>query len=273
MFAFKYLFKEPYSIVKSSNSRALIKLMARYGDLPRYTQRSISFLHYTFIVPDCMSFLFQFKEIFVEEYYKFNTSQKSPIILDCGANIGTSCAYFASLYPEAKIMAFEADPVIAAVLKANMEVNKIKQVEIIAKAVWVDDKGIEFATEGSDGASIFGHGEKTKIESIRLKDVLLQIPHIDMLKMDIEGAETTVLKDCAEALSNVQHLFIEYHSFPGQDQELNEILSVLSANGFRYYINAAQDRKSPLINHAYKGNDLMDLQLNIFAYKNTGVQK
>jgi FkbM family methyltransferase len=267
MFAFKYLFKEPYTLLRSANGRQLLKLMIRYGNVDRYIQRTVSFLTYRFVVPDCMSFLFQYQEIFVAEFYKFSTKEKAPVILDCGANIGMSCAYFKSLYPEAKIVAFEADPEIAAILATNIRSNNLKNIEIINKAIWIDDRGIEFASEGSDGASIFGTGNKIKIDSMRLNDFLLTFPVIDMLKMDIEGAETAVIKDCAASLSRVNNIFIEYHSFPDQQQELNEILTILSRNNFRYYIDTAQNRKSPLVNHAYKNNTFMDVQLNIFAYK------
>ena len=116
----------------------------------------------TFQVPDCMSFLFQFQEIFVEGFYQFNTSENQPVILDCGANIGTSCAFFKRQYPSAKITAFEADKKISDILKSNLSTNGFADVEIINKAVWVDDAGIEFASEGSDGASIYGEGSKSK---------------------------------------------------------------------------------------------------------------
>jgi len=268
MFALKYLFKGTYSILKTANGRHLLKLMFKYGNISRYSQRNISFLNYKFIVPDCMSFLFQFHEIFVEEFYKFTSEEKDPIILDCGANIGTSCVYFKKLYPTSKIIAFEADLVIADILKSNIEFNKIANVEIINKAVWINDNGVSFASEGSDGSSIFGIGDKVIVPSIRLKDILDQMERVDILKMDIEGAENEVLIDCKNSLNHVKNIFIEYHSFPNQNQKLNEILEVLSQNGFRYYINSIQNRKSPLINHYYKNNDFMDLQLNIFGYKN-----
>jgi uncharacterized protein YfeS len=40
-------------------------------------------------VPDALSFIWQFKEIFVEEYYRFEAKSESPVIYDCGANVGT----------------------------------------------------------------------------------------------------------------------------------------------------------------------------------------
>jgi hypothetical protein len=100
-----------------------------------------------------------------------------------------------------------------------------------------------------------------------LRDVLLRETRIDMLKMDIEGAETAVLTDCRDALAHVQNLFVEFHAYHDHPQTLSEVVQVLESSGFRYYINTSQYRHAPLVNHRYKGNDSMDLQLNIFAYR------
>jgi FkbM family methyltransferase len=267
MFVLKYIFKEPYHAFRTAESRELLNLFRKYGDVKRYEERKIEFQGFTFQVPDCMSFLFQFQEIFVEQFYKFKTLENQPVILDCGANIGSSIVYFKQQYPDSKITAFEAEPTIAEILKSNLKNNNIKDVEVVSKAVWIDGKGIEFASEGSDANSIFGEGQKKKVESIRLKEILENTPKIAMLKMDIEGAETAVLKDCENSLKHVENIFVEYHAFPEESQELGTILDILAKNGFRYFINSAQDRKEPLINHRYKGNDLMDLQLNIFGYR------
>lgn len=170
-----------------------------------------------------------------------------------------------SFFPNAKIKAFEADPMIADVLKSNLAKNGISDVEIINKAVWVDDSGIEFGREGAYGGSIIASGNKIKVDSIRLKEYLEQEQEIDLLKIDIEGAEYEVLKDCANSLSNVKKIFVEYHSWNSSSQKLSEILKVLEINNFRYYIDNISKRKQPFINHAKEQN--MDLQLNIFGVK------
>jgi adenylosuccinate synthase len=90
-------------------------------------------------------------------------------------------------------------------------------------------------------------------------------PEVDLLKIDIEGAEYEVLKDCANSLSNVKNIFVEYHSWNSSTQKLSEILEVLEMNNFRYYIEDLSKRKQPFINHAKEKN--MDLQLNIFGIK------
>ena len=89
---FQQSLKGIYRFLTNSNERVLFKLSLLYGNGKRYEPRRIKFLGLKFLVPDCRSFLWQFKEIFVEEYYGFESSSNYPVILDCGANIGTSCA-------------------------------------------------------------------------------------------------------------------------------------------------------------------------------------
>lgn len=265
---FKIIFKEIYHLFRTREYREFLRLALLYGDVPRYELRHMAFMGYRIQVPDCFSFLWQFKEIFADEAYKFNTASPEPVIYDCGANVGTSILYFKHLFPAARIIAFEADPQIARILTANLQANHIHQVEVISKAVWVDNAGIEISLEGADGASVYGKGQKSQISSVRLKEYLQRETYIDMLKIDIEGAETAVLHDCEEVLGHVQHLFIEYHAYLEGPQELDRILSILRKNGFRYFIRDDQDRKSPFVLRKYKNDTGMDLQLNIFAYRN-----
>jgi len=203
-------------------------------------------------------------EIFLEETYRFNTDKKSPLILDCGANIGLSVIYFKRLYPKAMIIAFEADKDIANALTTNLNEFGYNDIEIIPKAVWKENTILSFKSDGSVGGQIVDYIEGIqKVEAIRLKDYLLH--EIDFLKIDIEGVEYEVLKDCAENLKNVYHIFIEYHSFQKNEQKLDEILLILKKAGFKYYIKEAwNNMPKPYINDR---RSHYDLQLNIFGYR------
>ena len=105
-----------------------------------------------------------------------------------------------------------------------------------------------------------------KVQAIDFLEALNKEDKIDMLKMDIEGAENDVIPHIASALYKIDKIFIEYHSFNNGEQRLDEILSLLKQNKFRYYIRHVNNRKSPFIDTA-KDKE-MDMQLNIFAFKN-----
>ena len=264
---FQELFFGLYKFLTNSEYRKFLYMALVNGNQKRYHPTRVSFHNCTFEISDFQSFLWQFKEIFVEEYYKFETDSDSPLIYDCGANVGTSCLYFSQIYPTVKIKAFEADPKIAKILKGNLERNNIKNIEVHDKAVWINNDGIELGLEGADGSSIFIKNNRVKVQSIRLKDLLESEKIIDFLKLDIEGAELQVIDDCRNSLNNVKNIFIEFHSYKDQPQKLSEIIKILEEADFRYYFIQVDRRNKPFINKFNKYNPKVDLQLNIFAYK------
>jgi FkbM family methyltransferase len=256
-----------HKFLTNPRQRTFLKLALLYGSKKRYQKGKISFEGYDFVVPDYLSFLWQYKEIFVDQFYRFQNDDDTPVIYDCGSNAGTSCAFFKKVYPSSSIKAFEADPVITGILKSNIERNELTDIEVINKAVWINDDGVILNLEGADASSIFTAGNGQNVESLRLKDLLDAESKVDMLKIDIEGAEYEVIIDCKDSLSKVKNIFIEYHSYTNSRQKLSELLQVLEQNNFRYFIKSSSDRSQPLINKHYKSNSSLDLQLNIFGYR------
>ncbi len=264
---FQHWLKGAHKFLTNSNERKFFSLSLRYGNCERYKPAKIDFLQFKFDLPDALSFIWQFKEIFVEEYYRFDTDSNEPVIFDCGANVGTSCAFFKLIYPQSKIVAFEPNPIIADYLRSNIKNNSLQNIEVIEKAVWIHNNGIELGLDEADSSSIHLKKNKTEVGSVRLKELLEREQTVDMLKLDIEGSEVEVLKDCYGSLSNVRNLFVEFHCYVGQPQRLSEITKVLEAAGFRYFIMQPENRSRPFLNKTNKFNPEMDLQLNIFAYR------
>lgn len=257
-----------HKFISNPRQRTFMKLALLYGGKKRYKKGGIKFDGFNFIVADYMFFLFQYKEIFVDEYYKFQSDNDSPVIHDCGSNVGTSCAYFKMIYPNSTIKAFEAEQGIADILKTNIKNNGLTNIEVIERAVWVDNNGVDLSVEGADGSFVYLGENVRKVNSVRLKELLDSESKVDILKMDIEGAENDVILDCGDSLKVVDNIFIEYHSYTNSKQKLSALLDVLEKNDFRYFIRNDSDRKMPLINRTHNSNPSMDLQLNIFGYRN-----
>ncbi len=266
----KYLIKNSlrpaYKFLRNRNQREFYRIYSKLSRVDRFHKIcDFKFLSYVFDIPDSASFIWQFKEIFVDNVYKFDSYDDEPLIYDCGANVGLSCLYFKCRFPKAKIKAFEADPDISKILKSNLSRNNIQNIEIFDQAVWVDDDGVKFNSDGADGGSVVSSEKSITVNSVRLRELIACESKIDLLKIDIEGAEFDVLRDCREFLGNVDNIFVEYHSRNGSAQRLSEILGFLQNAGFRYYIESVSKRNCPFINH---GTDIaMDLQLNIYGYK------
>ncbi|HOW36318.1 MAG TPA: FkbM family methyltransferase [Candidatus Omnitrophota bacterium] len=234
---------------------------------PRYRPTETRLLSKRIRLVDAASFLSAYEEIFGNESYKFPCGNKEPHIIDCGANIGLSIIYFKRLYPESKIIAFEPDPKVFEALNHNINTFEFKDVALIQKGVWNTETTLPFFSEGADAGRITAVNDSQniiKIQTTRLRDYLDR--RVDLLKIDIEGAETVVLEDCRDNLKNVQNIFVEYHSFKGQQQTLHTILDILAKADFRYYIRQIRTD----ITHPFIARDVgsgMDLQLNIYAFR------
>lgn len=243
-----------------------------WGGAERYKEkRNIKFMDLVFDIPDNLSFIYQIKEIFGDEIYKFDTKKQKPTIIDCGANVGVSTLYFKKLYKDAEIYAFEADKKIFRYLEQNTKNNSANDIKLYNKAIWIDNDGIYFASDGADGGHITLDSKNAqKIDSIRLKDILSKHSNIDFLKLDIEGAENEVMVDCKDSLHNIQNIFIEYHQKYDKSQNLGEIINILDKANFRIYLENITKRKSPFYkNLSQKYSDCeFELQVNIFAFKN-----
>lgn len=211
------------------------------------------------------------KEIFIDETYKFCPKSDSPFIIDCGANIGLATLYFKQVWPNAEVIAIEPDPSIFNCLNDNINNFGCDQGVITKRAaVWTHSNGVEFDVEGGFSGQIKSHGHsnvKTTITvpSIQLKELIANTSKVDLLKIDIEGAEFEVLKDISITLEKVDNIFIEYHSHQKEEQKLDHILHILKENSFRYHITDAYTVSQPFVNR--KTMLGMDLQLNIYGYR------
>jgi FkbM family methyltransferase len=234
-------------------------------DLPRFQQTTIELLGRPFRIADARSFFFSYREIFVEQIYRFNTATPSPRIIDCGSNYGTSILYFNSIYPHARITGIEADAQIYRLLVANCSHIEVDMRNV---AVSHDNTPVKFFSEGSDGGraahEIAQPKAVTEVAAVTL-DELIDGP-VDFLKIDIEGSEGDAIEACTR-LAMVEQLFIEYHSFKESPQTLGRMLNKLTAEGFRYYIHHQFCSPTPLTREKLQLG--MDLQLNIFAKRPT----
>jgi len=223
---------------------------------------------YKIVFRDANEFLVSIDELFVNEFYKFRTETDRPKIIDCGSYIGTSILYFKVNYPNAIVKGFEPDPSNYSLLQTNLDNWGFRDTEIFNAAIWTDDNGIFFNSAGNMSSKIETGIDRTggaeKVKTVRLRELLNE--EIDFLKIDIEGAELPVLRDCSDRLSNVKNLFIEYHGKYEKVAELNEILDILIRNDFKY------DMKEGSVIHPtpFWDKDFEfehDILLNIFAFR------
>jgi FkbM family methyltransferase len=180
-----------------------------------------------------------FSQIFVsDEYRTLAVSQDIKLIIDCGANVGYSSAYFLSRFPEAHIIAVEPDRSNYEILNQNLSAYG-DRVTTICSAVWSRNVGLkvhigkvgekrEWATKVRECIE----GEEADLHAMDIATLLNRSNHdrIDILKVDIEGSERIVFSQNFESwINKVGTLVIELHG-----NECREIFyRALSSGSFR----------------------------------------
>lgn len=179
----------------------------------------------------------QFEEIFVRRQYAFASSNPSPVILDCGGNIGLSAVWFKLNYPKCQLTVYEADPDLAKIIKANLQHAGITDVSVLCEAVWVQNGKVAFQKTGDDSGKIISEG----MNSYPAIDLAEYLPEkVDLLKLDIEGAEFQVLDRLCQTgvIERVQNLVCEFHVWRDKTDLLLHTLAQLRATGFQLVMSA-----------------------------------
>jgi FkbM family methyltransferase len=143
-------------------------------------------------------------------------------ILDLGANIGLFGAFAVTRWPGARILAYEPDPTNAALLERTISENdladrwKLKRV-----AAGPHDGEIRFVSGlnvGSHIADLQDNGRAATI-TVPICDVLPEIANAGLVKMDIEGAEWSILGDPRFAEQPPRAIVLEYHPEGSTDRD------------------------------------------------------
>lgn len=222
------------SRTKQQELKALEKRILTY---PRFTSGQAKIWGWDLVYVDGPALISSLDVLVIKEWNGFSSTKDRPVIFDCGSNIGISVLYYKSKYPDAKITAFEPDPKIIPVLKRNLNNNKANDVTVIDAAVWNKNGEAPLFCEGADGSKIttFGAPGTVMVKTVSLNDLIEE--EIDLLKIDIEGAEFEVILNIAQKLSLIKNIVIEYHLNYDKLAQFAEILLLLSSAKFDLAMN------------------------------------
>lgn len=222
---------------------------------------------------------FVYNEIFVNEtYLKHGIKiETNATVLDIGANIGLFSLYIKQKYPNSKIYAFEPIPEVFQILTANL----VEHEEHIKTYNYALSNKNEMATfhyypgfsvisgfhaNQTRDAEIIMSGMQSKynennmdmpalvtkrltqLTSFQCQTISLayfiqqeKISHIDLLKLDIEGAELAVIEGITQNdWLKIRQIVMEVHN----EIDLNKIISLLEQNNFELVVEADKQLKN-----------------------------
>ncbi len=161
-----------------------------------------------------------FHQVFVErEYSALDDLADVKLVIDCGANVGYSSAYFLSRFPGCRLIAVEPEPGNCAILRQNLSVYG-DRARVIEAGIWPKPARLAIAwgyRDGRDWAVQVREcrpGEPSDLTGIDVAGLIGEsgFERVSLLKMDIEGAEALLFAEGqSDWLDRVDVLAIELH--------------------------------------------------------------
>jgi FkbM family methyltransferase len=207
------------SIVKSIRRNGFLKtltILFQIGMLKLGLRSCMRFQGRKYYLRKSSSDLPVFRQIFMDGDYDIHVGFTPKVIVDLGANIGLASLYFHERFPDARIIALEPD-------KGNFKqfitnVSHYVNIKPLNLAIWSESKSLHlvqnknFGEWGMQVSSNKVENSNEMVDAISIPKLmeLEGVTGIDILKIDIEGAEYELFKD-ASWLVNVRVIIIELH--------------------------------------------------------------
>jgi FkbM family methyltransferase len=184
----------------------------------------------------------------VETAFWIRNIRPNDVCVDVGANIGYFTLLFSSLTaPAGRVFSFEPVQSNVRLMKASIELNQIKNVQVESIALADRDGATEFSVS-TDGAysSLVNTGRKAEAAKVQICMERFEtyarkndIDKIDILKVDVEGAEGLVIAGMGR--------FLERSSASPRIIQLE-----LTDDNCAAYNMTAQSIADTVVNHGYK---------------------
>jgi FkbM family methyltransferase len=158
-----------------------------------------------------------FGQIFIQrEYSCLDDLSDVDLVIDCGANVGYSSAYFLTYFPACTVISVEPDPANFALLEKNIAPYKERS-KIVYSGLWSHPVGLKIQYRDDAWATEVRECKSDELPDVQATDIKTLLresgkERISILKMDIEGAESVVFaKNYESWLPYVDNIVIELH--------------------------------------------------------------
>ncbi len=162
------------------------------------------------------------------------------VVVDIGANVGLFSVRAATHALRGSVFAFEPAPDNFTRLKENIQLNGLANVIPMQAAIAgkTETRHMYLGTQDTVSHSLWkgwgGSDQQITVQCKTLEDAMREynITHIDLLKIDCEGAEGEIILGMGDAtLRRIRRIGMEVHEWPGSDNT-GQLKSFLESKGF-----------------------------------------
>lgn len=181
-----------------------------------------------------------FDDVIIRQDYSFGLPTSARVIVDAGANVGLTSIFYATRFPHAKVLAIEAEDSNFEVLQKN--VRAYPNIIPVHAALWNCEGYISISPGAEDPTGHWGfsvNGASGETRAVTVPGLMREfgLDSIDLLKVNIEGAEKEVFEAC-DWQGAVGSVVIELHDRfkPGCSEAVNNAFAGCSRSESGYLV-------------------------------------
>lgn len=182
-------------------------------------------------------FIGLYREVWCHGPYDIKIPREHPLIVDAGANIGLATLRLSKLNPSAHFICYEPQPDLYKLLLKNIDDNKVSA-EAVNAALFSSPGTLSLYIndDAKAAASLYDYSGLTRrveVPTVKLSDQLHDVDVVDLLKLDVEGAEVEIIRDLIDAgmIRRVRRIAMEFHELGGL--RLMDFTAMLKKAGYR----------------------------------------
>lgn len=172
------------------------------------------------------------------------------VVVDVGAHVGAALRYFSGYFPDARYLAYEPNPKVFQILRRNMEFVGGLSLELrgVALGSSDDEMKLYMGKYSSMQASLLPNEENSQesfcvpVRNAGQEMDVLCGGHFDLLKLDTEGMELSILESLGARVLVVKYVLLEYHS----DSDRLKVEQFLQATHSLYFSSVFEPDRGTL---------------------------
>jgi FkbM family methyltransferase len=171
------------------------------------------------------------REIWLDEAYCGPLGKPTGVLLDLGANIGMTSVWLTKKFAFTQVIAVEPDPGNAALLRQNLDLNKING-QVLEAAIGPQDGIARFNYSNiSNQGQLSENGSPVPMLSVDTIIKKFEVIKFGLVKIDIEGGEQALFEGPTAWLGRTDAIVIEFHP---SEVDYPQLAALVSSHGFKY---------------------------------------
>ncbi len=156
-----------------------------------------------------------FEIVFVDREFELYLPTEPRLIIDGGANVGFSTAFYANRFPNARVIAVEPGNENASLLRTNCQ--GLENVKVVEGGLWPVSGFLRIANPHDPAWSFrcepAQENSRGAFPAYSVEDIIDRsgFQRCNLLKLDIEGAEERLFRESRDWLARVDAILVEVH--------------------------------------------------------------